>query len=254
MTTSGPRHISTITARKSRSSYPSQHKTLCPSRDPKIAWQDQSRCRDGNCEFSERGLLAYLIRNVETFRHDRAQKRSGGPTVLACSHAAFTWTTICGSPNTRESRPQVNTENMDQSRFVQQPVEVLPFAQLQSVLAPQKMEKRIRRQRRFAGPYQEFGAAAGGKNDYFFNAFSTLELLQHFVTPVFADPETFSHGQRSGPVVQADHHERGFHDEDLECKLHFGKRKPVAKAVLLRSALKQRIFRDLRWSRQMRCS
>src|SRR5579862_8287905 len=102
---------------------------------------------------------------------------------------------------------------MGEGAFIQKPVEVLPFGQLQAVFGPQKLEDGVSRQGGFTSPDQELGAAAGREDDDFLDAFRALQAPQYFVAPVFSDPKPFSHGQRGCPVVHSDHDESRFQDD-----------------------------------------
>src|SRR5215472_1289266 len=90
---------------------------------------------------------------------------------------------------------------------------MLPLRQPQSAIRAEKVQHRIRGQRRLTGPYQEFGPAARAQHRNLFYPLRGFQLLQHFIAPLLADPEPLSHRQRGRAVVQFDHHESWFHDE-----------------------------------------
>ena len=60
---------------------------------------------------------------------------------------------------------------MQEGRFIQQAVEVLPLAQLESILGAEQPHHRVGSQGYVADPEQELRAVTGGQHDDFFDAF-----------------------------------------------------------------------------------
>src|SRR6516225_6008079 len=104
---------------------------------------------------------------------------------------------------------------MRQCGVAQKPVEVLPLGQLQFAIGTQELKHRIRRSRRLTRPNQKFCPAPCTQDRNFLYALRSFELPEDFVSSIVADPETFSHRQRRGVMVQSNHHESRFHEKHL---------------------------------------
>ena len=110
---------------------------------------------------------------------------------------------------------------MTEGCFIEQAVEVFPFAEFKTVLGGQESQDRVDGEGYVASPKIELGAIAGSEHDNFIDSLGTSQFHQSGVSASFADPESFAHFNRCGAVVQSDYGQRRFHDGAPVLQDHF---------------------------------
>jgi len=109
--------------------------------------------RNRSRRLADGGLVANALGDSKRLLEHGIENRPLAPTFCACCHASFTWGTIWGAPTTIESKCSMRpAENMQKGGFIEQAVEVLPLAQLQSIFGAEQPHDGVRRQSNILRP------------------------------------------------------------------------------------------------------
>ena len=93
-----------------------------------------------------------------------------------------------------------NPECVCQSLLIKQPIETIPFLELEIVFGGEKAEDRVHGERRVA-PEDEFGPIRGGEYDYFLDALALREHRENFRLTATAHPEAFADFYAGASVI-----------------------------------------------------